>query len=106
MNRLAGELCGQHDFSAFCSQKSDVGDKTRTVTSAAVRREGVEVLFTVSADGFLYNMVRIMAGTLLDLEYRKAPPGAVQKILESKNRKSAGKTAPAHGLYLTEVSYN
>jgi tRNA pseudouridine38-40 synthase len=106
MNRLAGEFCGQHDFSAFCSQKSDVADKTRTVTSATVRREGFEVLFAVSADGFLYNMARIMAGTLLGLERRQAPPGAIRGILESGTRQSAGQTAPARGLYLAEVRYN
>ena len=105
MNRTARDFLGAHDFSAFCSQKSKIEDKHRTVFKALVKREGNTVSFEVTADGFLYNMVRIMIGTLLTLEHKKAPEGTLTSIIESKDRKKAGKTAPPQGLYLAKVEY-
>ena len=106
MNRAAGAFIGTHDFSAFMAQGSKITDTVRTVFSATVRRVGGTVEFAVSADGFLYNMVRIMAGTLLAVGQGKLPPEAVETIVGSRNRAEAGITAPPCGLYLNRVDYN
>lgn len=105
LNNEAQAFLGRHDFSGFCSAKSDVEDTVRTVYSFSVKREGDEVLFTVEADGFLYNMVRIMVGTLLFVNEGKIKQGELADVISSKDRKRAGKTAPAHGLYLNKVKY-
>jgi len=101
LNEAARAYLGKHDFSAFCAAGSTVEDKVRAVRLAEVTREGDLVTFTAEADGFLYNMVRIMAGTLLDPERR----GNIPVILEGRDRNRAGATAPAHGLYLDHVYY-
>ncbi|MBQ6266412.1 MAG: tRNA pseudouridine(38-40) synthase TruA [Clostridia bacterium] len=101
----AQAYCGTHDFSAFCAAGGSVEDHVRTVSAAAVEREGDLVQFRVSADGFLYNMVRIMTGTLLEIAGGKLPPGCIPAILASGERSAAGFTAPAHGLFLNHVSY-
>ena len=77
----------------------------RRVTKAKVERSGDMVRFTVAADGFLYNMVRIMAGTLLRVAQGKFTPEEIPEILQQKNRKAAGPTAPPWGLYLNRVFY-
>lgn len=105
MNKAASHFVGEHDFSAFCAAGSSVEDNVRTVYSAKVERHGDEVWFVVSANGFLYNMVRIMAGTLLFVAYGKISPDEIEAIIESKSRENAGITAPAHGLYLADVEY-
>ena len=106
LNRAAGYYVGSHDFSAFCTMDArKKGDLVRTVYSASVQRDGDKVLFTVSADGFLYNMVRIMAGTLLRVQEGKIKPEDIPGIIESGDRAMAGPTAPAHGLYLNRVFY-
>ena len=113
MDRCAKEFIGTHDFRGFCSTGSkakptilDGGESTvRTVFAASVRREGDVVLFTVRGDGFLYNMVRIMAGTLLLTGLGRLEPGDLTEIIKSGDRTRAGVTAPAAGLYLTRVSY-
>lgn len=105
MNRGAKGFVGTHDFSSFCSVGAKEGDKTRTVYEASVTRKGELVVFRVRADGFLYNMVRIMAGTLLRISQGKIKPEEVPAIIASKNRTSAGPTAPAEGLYLNQVFY-
>ncbi len=97
---------GYHDFSAFCASGTEVQDKRRTVYDFSVRREGDLVLFTVKGDGFLYNMVRIMVGTLLDINSGKIPAGTLADIIESKDRLKAGITARACGLYLNKVFYD
>lgn len=96
---------GTHDFAAFCSAKSDAEDTVRTITEFRVTRQGELVLFTVSGDGFLYNMVRIMVGTLMFIAMGKIQKGSVPGIIESKDRGRAGKTMPACGLYLNKVYY-
>ncbi len=106
MNEAAQHLIGTHNFRSFCTvdaRKSD--NMVRTVHSAKVERHGDKVIFTVSADGFLYNMVRIMAGTLIKIQQNKITPQDIPKILEGQNRKLAGPTAPAWGLYLNKVFY-
>ena len=96
---------GTHDFSAFCAAGSSTKDNIRTVKNACVERNGDELMFYFEADGFLYNMVRIMTGTLIDISRGKISAGTIPAIIESKNRSGAGVTAPAHGLYLNRVNY-
>lgn len=106
MHKAAQAFCGTHDFAAFCAAHSSVEDTVRTVRDCAVRREGDMVIFEVEADGFLYNMVRIMVGTLLDMAAKRLPFDAIPAILNSKDRAQAGQTAPAHALCLKEVYYD
>lgn len=80
-------------------------DTVRTVKNFEVWRDGDMVYFKVEADGFLYNMVRIMAGTLLFVSEGKIGPGELADIIRSKNRKAAGRTAPPQGLYLNKINY-
>ena len=105
MNTVSGEFVGTHDFASFCASGSSVSSTVRTVESFKVERRGELVTFCVTADGFLYNMVRIMVGTLLDISRGKIGPGALGGILEAKDRTLAGITAPAAGLYLAHVYY-
>ena len=77
----------------------------RTVKSFSVTRDGEEVLFTVEADGFLYNMVRIMVGSLIEISENKIEKDKLSAIIESKDRALAGRTAPAQGLFLNKVKY-
>ena len=101
----AQDFLGPHDFSAFCSSGSAVQNKVRTVEAVSVTREGNLLLFRVSADGFLYNMVRIMVGTLLAVSENKIERGSIPAILAGQNRLLAGATAPPQGLYLSKVFY-
>lgn len=105
LEREAQAFVGTHDFAGFCSAGSKVGHTVRTVHSFTVRREGDMVLFTVTADGFLYNMVRIMVGTLLFVQQGRILPGELAGIIASGERTCAGKTAPPQGLYLNQVFY-
>ncbi|MBE6767801.1 MAG: tRNA pseudouridine(38-40) synthase TruA [Ruminococcaceae bacterium] len=106
MQRAAKDFLGKHDFSAFCAVGSEVEDRVRTVTQSTVTAENGMVTFTVAADGFLYNMVRIMVGTLLDIESGKLAEGCIPSLLSAGDREAAGHTAPACGLYLTQVYYD
>lgn len=105
LDKAAKAYLGTHDFAAFCASGSSVESTVRTVSHAAVHREGDLVIFSVEADGFLYNMVRIMAGTLLDIAAGKIAKDAIPSILQAASRDNAGMTAPAHGLYLRQVRY-
>ena len=106
LNEAAKHYLGSHDFTSFCTLDSrDKGDLTRTVTRSEVTRQGDLVTFTVAADGFLYNMVRIMVGTLLRVAQGKFSPEDLPRILEAKDRTAAGPTAPPWGLYLNRVFY-
>lgn len=106
LDAAAREYIGRHDFSSFCTlDRRQKGDLTRTVFSAGVKRDGDKVIFKVAADGFLYNMVRIMTGTLLRVQQKKIAVPQVQSIIEGKDRSLAGPTAPACGLYLNQVFY-
>ena len=104
MNRGASVLCGTHDFRSFMAAGSKIEDCTRTVYGARFEDCGKEIRFYVSADGFLYNMVRIMVGTLVEIP-RRFSPEDVEAILRAKDRSKAGMTAPAAGLYLHRVEY-
>ena len=105
MNVAAQHFVGLHDFSAFMSQGSKIVDTRRTVFFAEVSSRGDTVEFRVSADGFLYNMVRIMTGTLVEVGEGKLSPEDIPGIIVSRDRSSAGITAPACGLYLDKVFY-
>ncbi len=105
MNAAAEHFVGTYDFTSFCAVNAKEGDKTRTVFHASVTREGEYVLFRVSANGFLYNMVRIMVGTLLRVSQGKFAPDDIPRIIEAKDRGQAGPTAPPEGLYLNQVFY-
>jgi len=105
LDREAQGFVGTHDFAAFCSAGSDVEDTVRTVRSFSVTREGDTVLFTVRGDGFLYNMVRIMVGTLVFIGMGRIAAGSIPGIIASRDRNNAGKTMPAQGLYLNDVFY-
>lgn len=107
LDTAAQHFLGAHDFTSFCTlDRRRAGDFTRTVTESRVTRQGDLVRFTVAADGFLYNMVRIMAGTLLQVHRGRIAPGDIPAILEKRDRKFAGPTAPACGLYLDKVFYD
>ncbi len=105
MNTAARHFVGRHDFAAFMAQGSSVKDTVREIKYFDVRREGDLVILRVAADGFLYNMVRIMTGTLVAVGKGKMPPEAITEMLLSKNRVLAGETAPPDGLYLSKVDY-
>lgn len=108
LDAQAQDYLGTHDFSAFCAANSDVKDKVRTVSQCNVRRltDSPELLeFTVTADGFLYNMVRIMVGTLLQMAAGRLDRDTIPAILASGDRGKAGFTAAACGLYLNKVLY-
>ena len=106
MNLVCNAYRGEHDFAAFMAQGSKVISTVRCVYDAFVKKEDDLVTFTVSANGFLYNMVRIMAGTLLATAEGKISPEDIPHILESRNRALAGSTLPACGLYLNRVVYD
>lgn len=105
LNREAQAFVGKYDYSGFCSANSDVEDTVRDVKSFSVWREGDYVYFKVEADGFLYNMVRIMVGTLLFVNEGKIKEGELMNVILSKDRKRAGKTASPNGLYLNKINY-
>ena len=105
LQRAAQDYVGTHDYAAFCSAGSSVEDTVRTVRTCTVHRVGEMVLFTVEADGFLYNMVRIMVGTLLDMANGRIAYDAIPAILQQKDRNRAGITAPPQGLFLDYVFY-
>ncbi len=105
LSEQAKAYIGTHHFDSFCAAGSSVEDTERTVMNAAVEREGDTVIFRVEADGFLYNMVRIMAGTLIDISRGRIPADSIEQIIEARNRFAAGYTAPARGLFLNKIHY-
>jgi tRNA pseudouridine38-40 synthase len=105
MQDAAQYLVGTHDFAAFMAQGSPVATTVRTVHGFGVERSGNLLRFTVCADGFLYNMVRIMVGTLVEVATGKISPSEIPEILSSGDRTRAGMTAPPEGLYLNRVFY-
>lgn len=105
MRYAAKFLEGKHDFSSFMSAGSGITKCERTIISTSIIREGDVVELSVRADGFLYNMVRIIVGTLLEVAEKKHEPEDILKIIEIKDRKAAGRTAPPQGLYLNKVFY-
>ena len=105
MKEAAEYLVGEHDFAAFCSAGAQVESTIREIYSLDVTQNGDEIVITVTGGGFLYNMVRIIAGTLIEVGEGKIEPSDMSKIIESKDRGLAGKTALAKGLKLVEIKY-
>lgn len=105
MEEAAGYLSGTHDFSSFCASGTEVINKVRTIEeiSFAKKEETLELRFR--GTGFLYNMVRILTGTLIEVGTGARKAGEIPGLILAKDRTIAGKTAPAHGLYLWEVFY-
>jgi len=106
MNEAAAYLIGTHDFTSFMASGSKIEDARRTVQALSVIRNGDMLTLRVRADGFLYNMVRIITGTLTDCAFGTMDPCDLGGILEARDRCAAGKTAPADGLYLNDVTYD
>lgn len=141
MQQAAKLLLGQHDFTSFCSAKTEVEDKVRTISELSIntinqaqqtsfsglgvgqhsvenkvvmqnsashytKQQEQHYLLRIKGDGFLYNMVRIIAGTLLEIGSQRRPIEDISRLLELKDRTQAGKTAPAQGLYLEQVFYD
>ena len=105
MEQAAIYLTGEHDFAAFCGNPKMKKSTVRTVDSILIARQKDRLTFTFHGDGFLQNMVRIMVGTLLEVGRGYWPPEEVAAILESRDRKRAGPTAPPEGLCLMKVDY-
>lgn len=105
MNEGAQYFVGHHDFVAFCASRNEKKTTTRTIHYAKVTQIGAMVTFEVCGNGFLYNMVRIMVGTLIQVGIGKIEPADVRRIMVSKNRQNAGKTVPACGLTMCHVEY-
>lgn len=105
MRRTAALIEGQHDFAAFRSTGGSAKTSVRTVSRLTLQREGPYIYIDIAADGFLYNMVRIIAGTLVEVGAGRRTPETVQRALETGQRSCAGKTLPAHGLSLEAVTY-
>jgi len=105
MQEAAEYLVGEHDFTSFCNVDSQAVSHVRTIKDIKVKRSGDEVIISVVGNGFLYNMVRIIAGTLLLVGRGKKEPIDVKKMLESKDRRAAGPTAPPEGLFLIKYKF-
>ena len=106
MKKAAEHLTGTHDFMSFCANKRIKKSTVRTITDLRIDKIGGELRFTVSGDGFLYNMVRILVGTLLEVGMGKRSPDSIPALLEAKDRSQAGYLVPPHGLRLEAVYYD
>ena len=105
MQQAADHLVGTHDFTSFCTAKPEVTDRVRTIYSLDVLREGDMITVRVRGNGFLYNMVRIIVGTLLRVGSGMIDPEEIPQILEAKDRSRAGETARPQGLTLVKIEY-
>jgi len=105
MREAASYLVGEHDFVSFCNVRTDVENTVRTISTLDILTNGDEITIRITGNGFLYNMVRIIVGTLIRVGRGFYEPEKVKEILEAKDRKAAGVTAPAHGLMLMEIKY-
>lgn len=107
LNKACKDFIGSHDFTSFCTlDKREKGDFVRTIHDFSVVRKGDIVEFSVEGNGFLYNMVRIMVGTLLYINEGKLAPDSIPEIIKTEQRSAAGPTAPPQGLYLNKVFYD
>ena len=105
MREATSYLIGRHDFASFCGTGAQVKSTVRTITGIDVWRDGDIVTIRVKGEGFLYNMVRIIAGTLIQVGNGQYPPERVKKILDACDRSVSGPTAPAHGLTLIGIEF-
>lgn len=106
MRQAAEYLVGEHDFASFCSIHKNVKTTVRTIYELTIEQNGEEIIFRIRGNGFLYNMVRIIVGTLLRVGRGFYTPERVKEILEAKDRDVAGVTAPPQGLVLVEIRYD
>lgn len=106
MRSACSYLVGEHDFKCFLASNSSVKDTVREIYSAEVNERGTDIDFIVCGNGFLYNMVRIIVGTLVRIGEGKMPPERMKDIVSGKDRSLAGKTMPANGLTLKSVEYD
>ena len=106
MQEAAKYFEGEHDFAGFKASGTSSKNSVRIIYKAKVNQEENRIIIELTGNGFLYNMVRIISGTLLEVGIGKIKPEEIPDIIESKDRTRAGKTLPAHGLYLVEVKYN
>lgn len=106
MRASCAPLIGEHDFTSFASIHAQTKTFVRTIYSLGVRREEDEVIIRVTGSGFLYNMVRIISGTLIQVGAGLKEPSDVARILSARDRSQAGPTAPAKGLVLVEILYD
>ncbi len=105
MRRAADLIVGKKDFSSFMSPGSDVTDTVRNILYIKIEKSDSDIDIKICADGFLYNMVRIIVGTLIEVAYDRLKPDEISRVIESHDRRNAGMTAPPEGLYLNKVSY-
>jgi len=105
MKKAAAQLTGTHDFKSFCSVGTAVENTVRTLYSCELFREGDVITIRVCGSGFLYNMVRIIAGTLIEVGMGRMQPDDIRRILAERDRSAAGPTAPAHGLTMIGIEY-
>jgi tRNA pseudouridine38-40 synthase len=105
MRKAASYLVGEHDFVSFCNVRTDVENTVRTITELDILTNGDEITIRITGDGFLYNMVRIIVGTLIRVGRGFYEPEKVKEILEARDRKAAGVTAPPQGLMLMKIEY-
>lgn len=105
MRQAAAYLVGEHDFTSFCTKKEEVTNCVRTIYSLEVEKNGDFITLRIRGNGFLYNMVRIITGTLLRVGGGQIEPEQILQILEAKDRGAAAETAPAHGLRLVKIEY-
>ena len=106
MQKAAAFLVGEHDFRSFCSVKTSAEDTVRKILSCTVERSRDSIItIRVTGTGFLYNMVRIIAGTLISVGVGEFAPESLPEILQKKDRSAAGPTAPAHGLTMIGINY-
>lgn len=106
MERAAGLLVGTHDFMSFCANRHLKKSSVRTLRALKIERVGQELRFTLTADGFLHHMVRILVGTLLEVGQGRRQPEEIPGLLAARHRELAGETVPAKGLCLMEVRYS
>ena len=106
MQEASRLLTGRHDFSGLTSSRSTVSSKVRTLGRSELSRKGLFLSYRVEGDGFLHHQIRNIVGTLLEVGTGKRPAADMQKILRSRDRRTAGPTAPAHGLCLVKVWYS
>ncbi|MBE5844942.1 MAG: tRNA pseudouridine(38-40) synthase TruA [Butyrivibrio sp.] len=105
MNQAAAYLVGEHDFTSFCNVESQAISHVRTIISAEATRNGDEIIIRIVGNGFLYNMVRIIAGTLMQVGRGKNQPEDIKTMLEAMDRTAAGPTAPPQGLFLIKYDF-
>ncbi len=105
MKKAASYLVGEHDFKSFCAIGAQVKTTARTIYACDVEKEGDIITIRVTGNGFLYNMVRIIAGTLVQIGGGAIEPEAMEAILLKKDRSAAGPTAPAHGLTMMGIEF-